>query len=179
MIFLRQLHFLVRLCFDAIYDEIFTKLYIYFYFKMPNENSQGLPEEVKLLDSSMKTPNLVKLKNASRPSNEKKTGSKGKAKKESHSLKQSSVMDVKSSSSTCKSVGIVSKGIPLAEMKEHSSNEFSIKTSSSVAFQTSIIPDLNSSSSLALFHQPFTDFQQVQLRAQIFVYGSLMYVECF
>lgn len=41
--------------------------------------------------------------------------------------------------------------------------------------QSSILPDLNTSvSSAALIHQPFTDFQQVQLRAQIFVYGSLM-----
>ncbi|KAL0913024.1 hypothetical protein M5K25_016453 [Dendrobium thyrsiflorum] len=143
--------------------------------QMPNANSQGLPEEVKMLDISMKTPNHGKSKNASRPSNEKKTVSKGKTKKEPHTLKQSSVMDLKSSTSTRKSVGILSKDVPLVEMREHSSIECStVKTSSSVAFQTSIIPDLNSSSSLSLFHQPFTDLQQVQLRAQIFVYGALI-----
>ncbi|KAK4844589.1 hypothetical protein QYF36_022041 [Acer negundo] len=38
---------------------------------------------------------------------------------------------------------------------------------------TSTLPDLNTSSS-TLFHQPFTDLQQVQLRAQIFVYGALI-----
>ncbi|KAK9102961.1 hypothetical protein Sjap_020215 [Stephania japonica] len=38
--------------------------------------------------------------------------------------------------------------------------------------QTSNLPDLNTSA--PLFQQPFSDFQQVQLRAQIFVYGSLM-----
>ncbi|GMI76388.1 hypothetical protein HRI_001308100 [Hibiscus trionum] len=39
----------------------------------------------------------------------------------------------------------------------------------------STLPDLNSSaSSSAAFHQPFTDSQQVQLRAQIFVYGALI-----
>ncbi|KAL5817586.1 hypothetical protein ACOSQ3_025964 [Xanthoceras sorbifolium] len=38
---------------------------------------------------------------------------------------------------------------------------------------TSTLPDLNTSSS-ALFQQPFTDLQQVQLRAQIFVYGALI-----
>ena len=39
----------------------------------------------------------------------------------------------------------------------------------------SSLPDLNTSaSSSAVFHQPFTDLQQVQLRAQIFVYGALM-----
>ncbi|XP_061368295.1 uncharacterized protein LOC133311286 isoform X2 [Gastrolobium bilobum] len=40
---------------------------------------------------------------------------------------------------------------------------------------TSILPDLNTSASPSiLFHQPFTDLQQVQLRAQIFVYGALI-----
>ncbi|XVF03891.1 hypothetical protein REPUB_Repub05bG0032300 [Reevesia pubescens] len=39
----------------------------------------------------------------------------------------------------------------------------------------SSLPDLNTSaSSSVVFHQPFTDLQQVQLRAQIFVYGALM-----
>uniref|UniRef100_A0A2P2M6W7 Uncharacterized protein LOC105632277 isoform X1 n=2 Tax=Rhizophora mucronata TaxID=61149 RepID=A0A2P2M6W7_RHIMU len=40
---------------------------------------------------------------------------------------------------------------------------------------TSSLPDLNfSASSSAMFQQPFTDLQQVQLRAQIFVYGALI-----
>lgn len=44
-----------------------------------------------------------------------------------------------------------------------------------LATSTSSLPDLNSSTSpSAVFQQPFTDFQQVQLRAQIFVYGALM-----
>ncbi|PPS11846.1 hypothetical protein GOBAR_AA08804 [Gossypium barbadense] len=39
----------------------------------------------------------------------------------------------------------------------------------------SSLPDLNTSaSSSAVFQQPFTDLQQVQLRAQIFVYGALI-----
>lgn len=55
-----------------------------------------------------------------------------------------------------------------------------IDSSSSKSFvhintSTSSLPDLNTStSSPVLFHQPFTDLQQVQLRAQIFVYGALM-----
>ncbi|CAN4077985.1 unnamed protein product [Withania somnifera] len=49
------------------------------------------------------------------------------------------------------------------------------KSSGVVSFPTSNIPDLNTSSPASvLFHQPFTDLQQVQLRAQIFVYGSLI-----
>lgn len=40
---------------------------------------------------------------------------------------------------------------------------------------TSNLPDLNTSvPPAAFFQQPFTDLQQVQLRAQILVYGSLM-----
>lgn len=42
-----------------------------------------------------------------------------------------------------------------------------------LATSTSGLPDLNSASSV-VFQQPFTDLQQVQLRAQIFVYGALM-----
>ncbi|EXC02129.1 hypothetical protein L484_024094 [Morus notabilis] len=44
-----------------------------------------------------------------------------------------------------------------------------------LAASTSSLPDLNASASPStVFQQPFTDFQQVQLRAQIFVYGSLI-----
>jgi len=51
----------------------------------------------------------------------------------------------------------------------------STKSFALVNTSTSSLPDLNSSASPpVLFHQPFTDLQQVQLRAQIFVYGALM-----
>ncbi|KAA8521367.1 hypothetical protein F0562_012071 [Nyssa sinensis] len=44
-----------------------------------------------------------------------------------------------------------------------------------VIIPTSNLPDLNTSTPPStLFQQPFTDLQQVQLRAQIFVYGSLI-----
>ncbi|XP_019445049.1 PREDICTED: uncharacterized protein LOC109348895 isoform X2 [Lupinus angustifolius] len=44
-----------------------------------------------------------------------------------------------------------------------------------VSGPTSSIPDLNTSASPpVLSHQPFMDLQQVQLRAQIFVYGALI-----
>ncbi|XP_077245028.1 protein SWOLLEN 1-like isoform X2 [Tasmannia lanceolata] len=43
------------------------------------------------------------------------------------------------------------------------------------AVKTSCLPDLNTSAPpTTLFHPHFTDLQQVQLRAQIFVYGSLI-----
>ncbi|GAB2274180.1 hypothetical protein Dimus_008948 [Dionaea muscipula] len=52
--------------------------------------------------------------------------------------------------------------------------------SGAIAIPTSNLPDLNSSTlnnlaiQAATFHQPFTDMQQFQLRAQILVYGSLI-----
>ncbi|CAH9096073.1 unnamed protein product [Cuscuta epithymum] len=48
------------------------------------------------------------------------------------------------------------------------------KISNVDSISTSILPDLNSSTTPVPFQQPFTDLQQVQLRAQIFVYGSLI-----
>lgn len=44
------------------------------------------------------------------------------------------------------------------------------------SISTKPFPDLNTSAASAsvLFQQPFMDVQQVQLRAQIFVYGALM-----
>nr|XP_004299428.2 PREDICTED: uncharacterized protein LOC101301199 isoform X1 [Fragaria vesca subsp. vesca]XP_011464407.1 PREDICTED: uncharacterized protein LOC101301199 isoform X1 [Fragaria vesca subsp. vesca] len=49
------------------------------------------------------------------------------------------------------------------------------KTYSILTSSTSSLPDLNSSAPASLvFQQPFTDLQQVQLRAQIFVYGALI-----
>lgn len=44
-----------------------------------------------------------------------------------------------------------------------------------IGASASSIPDLNNSASQSpMFQQPFSDLQQVQLRAQIFVYGALM-----
>ncbi|CBI37358.3 unnamed protein product, partial [Vitis vinifera] len=51
----------------------------------------------------------------------------------------------------------------------------STKSCGTLTTPTSNLPDLNTSASpSAIFQQPFTDLQQVQLRAQIFVYGSLI-----
>lgn len=51
----------------------------------------------------------------------------------------------------------------------------SIKPYSVLTTSTSSLPDLNTSAPQSvIFQQPFTDLQQVQLRAQIFVYGALM-----
>lgn len=52
--------------------------------------------------------------------------------------------------------------------------ESALKPRGTVPLPTSRLPDLNTSAPSSAFFQPFTDLQQVQLRAQIFVYGSLM-----
>lgn len=49
-----------------------------------------------------------------------------------------------------------------------------IKASGALPAPMFNIPDLNTSVSPAYLHKPFTDPQQVQLRAQILVHGSLM-----
>ncbi|KZV45965.1 hypothetical protein F511_10655 [Dorcoceras hygrometricum] len=50
-----------------------------------------------------------------------------------------------------------------------------VRPRATVSITGSSLPDLNTSTPLsAFFQQPFTDLQQVQLRAQIFVYGSLI-----
>ncbi|KAL0890184.1 hypothetical protein Bca101_014167 [Brassica carinata] len=43
-----------------------------------------------------------------------------------------------------------------------------------VSAPTASLPDLNSSALASILRRPFTDLQQVQLRAQIFVHGALM-----
>ncbi|XP_073135292.1 protein SWOLLEN 1 isoform X2 [Henckelia pumila] len=50
-----------------------------------------------------------------------------------------------------------------------------VKPRATVSIPGSTLPDLNTSAPISsFFQQPFTDLQQVQLRAQIFVYGSLI-----
>lgn len=49
-----------------------------------------------------------------------------------------------------------------------------VNSSGALTIPMSNIPDLNTSVTPAYLQQPFTDTQQVQLRAQILVHGSLM-----
>ncbi|XP_031738515.1 uncharacterized protein LOC101211275 isoform X2 [Cucumis sativus] len=62
------------------------------------------------------------------------------------------------------------------EMQQHGHVESSgAKPAVFIGASTSSLPDLNNSASPSpMFQQPFTDLQQVQLRAQIFVYGALI-----
>ncbi|XP_026389490.1 uncharacterized protein LOC113284281 isoform X2 [Papaver somniferum] len=74
------------------------------------------------------------------------------------------------------SFGIVNHVAPAEEMRPFGFIDGSnTKPSPVLMGHTSSLPDLNTSiPTSALFQQPFTDSQQVQLRAQIFVYGSLI-----
>lgn len=49
-----------------------------------------------------------------------------------------------------------------------------LKSFGTLSTPTASLPDLNSSALSSILRRPFTDLQQVQLRAQIFVYGALM-----
>ncbi|PKA46452.1 hypothetical protein AXF42_Ash012584 [Apostasia shenzhenica] len=143
--------------------------------QMPKGDAQGCLEERKETDIPTITPVGGNSRNVSRISNEKKNGSRGKSKKEASVPIKSCGMDVKYLGATPKSSGTSSKDRQLVEIPEFFSVECNTaKKLSSSSVQTSCIPDLNSSSSLAYFNQPFTDAQQIQLRAQIFVYGALI-----
>ncbi|XP_010264342.1 PREDICTED: uncharacterized protein LOC104602374 isoform X2 [Nelumbo nucifera] len=62
---------------------------------------------------------------------------------------------------------------PLRQAKDRGGSSCSVSpTSCGTVGQ--VVQDLNTSASSSSFQQPFTDLQQVQLRAQIFVYGSLI-----
>ncbi|KAK1274094.1 hypothetical protein QJS04_geneDACA012462 [Acorus gramineus] len=67
------------------------------------------------------------------------------------------------------------RDIKIEGVSRYAYHEDSVKSSCAPLIEASTLPDLNSSFSAAtLFRQPFTDLQQVQLRAQIIVYGSLI-----
>ncbi|XP_050378980.1 uncharacterized protein LOC126796248 isoform X2 [Argentina anserina] len=88
-------------------------------------------------------------------------------------MKQADRADKSSSMSLGKS-GIFQFAQP-NEMQYYGFVDSSSKAYPIHASSTSSLPDLNSSAAASLvFQQPFTDLQQVQLRAQIFVYGALI-----
>ncbi|XP_042506028.1 uncharacterized protein LOC122082490 [Macadamia integrifolia] len=103
------------------------------------------------------------------------TAKDGRSPKEGPLVKQ-----IKDRGSPCKispsSIRVTSQVVQAEEMHPNSYVEGTTrKVCSAATVQASSLPDLNSSASpSALYQQPFTDLQQVQLRAQIFVYGSLI-----
>ena len=98
----------------------------------------------------------------------------GKASSTKGNLKKSEKVE-KSNSTPISNPGVFQLALS-NEMQHHGHVESSgAKPFVFIGASTSSIPDLNNSASPStMFQQPFTDLQQVQLRAQIFVYGALM-----
>ncbi|XP_058104430.1 uncharacterized protein LOC131248260 isoform X2 [Magnolia sinica] len=107
---------------------------------------------------------------------ERGTATGGKPAKETSRPKQTVEKDVNQSSASAYSNGTINRAMQVEERRQYAYVDGSSTRSSSVpTIQAPGLPDLNTSaSSQILCHQPFTDSQQVQLRAQIFVYGSLI-----
>uniref|UniRef100_A0A1D1YQR7 Agenet domain-containing protein n=1 Tax=Anthurium amnicola TaxID=1678845 RepID=A0A1D1YQR7_9ARAE len=123
-------------------------------------------------DIAKKRTQKDKSKTVSRSLTEKRTSSKRKSVKETLAVKQADERDGNPCSTLVNTVSTVSRPVQL-EIQQHSLSEGDCaKPSCASSVQTSNLPD--SKTAVALLHQPFTDKQQVQLRAQIFVYGSLI-----
>ncbi|XP_028063592.1 uncharacterized protein LOC114266865 isoform X2 [Camellia sinensis] len=115
-----------------------------------------------------------KTRRASGKATVKETAKKGNHVKETTPLRQSERQD--KSCNVSVSFSGAGQLVPFEGLKAYGNVERNVTVPCGViSVPTSILPDLNSSAlPSALFQQPFTDLQQVQLRAQIFVYGSLI-----
>ncbi|XP_068649466.1 uncharacterized protein [Aristolochia californica] len=137
-----------------------------------HSGSTEVPDKHKVQDGAVKVSGMDKRSGSS---SAKGTSTKGKSVKDTSSRKQKTEKDAKLSSPPSISAGAISMALQVEEVRLYPYNEgITVKPSNTPTVQASNLPDLNSSASPVLFHQPFTDLQQVQLRAQIFVYGSLI-----
>ncbi|KAM7259455.1 hypothetical protein ACFE04_015196 [Oxalis oulophora] len=120
---------------------------------------------VKVVQSGSRAPSERKPRRASaKASGGKVTSKKDSAKETSPVSRRKSVKGNKTTSSVPHSPSGIGQLVQSTEIQQHVV----------VKPLTSGLPDLNTSSTSGLFLQPFTDLQQVQLRAQIFVYGALI-----
>ncbi|XP_057975889.1 uncharacterized protein LOC131163332 isoform X2 [Malania oleifera] len=144
--------------------------------KLIDENFCGTPPTsgVQVKRGGSKSTPVRKPRRASGKATGKETAKKVNSAKEMTPVKQSEMGSISGNvppitSVTCQLVQ--SEGVSNYGHVEHSGT----KPSGVLTALTSNLPDLNASASPSLvFQQPFTDLQQVQLRAQIFVYGSLI-----
>ncbi|XP_058086710.1 uncharacterized protein LOC131233892 [Magnolia sinica] len=138
----------------------------------------GSPQvsDAQKVRASTKGTGKDKTRTASGSATERGSSKHRKPAKEASYQKQTIERDGKSCGASAKPVGTTGGTMQGEAMRQYAYIEGSgTKTSGVQTVQTSGLPDLNSSASpVRLFHQPFTDPQQVQLRAQIFVYGSLI-----
>ncbi|XP_020247213.1 uncharacterized protein LOC109824977 isoform X1 [Asparagus officinalis] len=130
--------------------------------------------EGKRRSRSRKTTSEDKPTHATKSSNEKQTTSKGRPAKRTSVRKKSTDSVGKSCATSSAPVGTVGSGMQLEAVQLFTESNHK-KSSASPIVQPAGMPESNSSaSSTTLVQQPFTDLQQLQLRAQIFAYGSLI-----
>ncbi|KAF8379215.1 hypothetical protein HHK36_028645 [Tetracentron sinense] len=145
----------------------------------PSTTSRGIPrvsDGENVRSSSKSTPERKKTRRVSVKATERETAKAGKPIKEINSVRQTTERGAKSCNVSPNSIGTTTQVLQAEKMGSYEYVEgSSMKPCVVPTIQTSNLPDLNTSASpSALFQQPFTDLQQVQLRAQIFVYGSLI-----
>ena len=143
---------------------------------MPQEISRGSPRasDGAIVSGSTKGTHERKPRRSSSKATGKETAKKGSYVKDTAHARQPERVDKSSNISPSPSGS--TQFVQPKEMQHCGHVERgSTKSCGPLTTPTSSLPDLNTSASpSAMFQQPFTDLQQVQLRAQIFVYGSLM-----
>ncbi|CAJ1928519.1 unnamed protein product [Sphenostylis stenocarpa] len=144
--------------------------------KNVRKSSHGnqLVSDVEVVQSASKATPVRKTRRASSKSIGKESSRRGSHAKETTLARQSDRADKSTKVSLSPSHGFQMMQSNEVQHYGHIDSN-STKSFALVNTSTSSLPDLNTSaSSPVLFHQPFTDVQQVQLRAQIFVYGALI-----
>ncbi|KAL2348165.1 hypothetical protein Fmac_002165 [Flemingia macrophylla] len=128
--------------------------------------------DLEVTQSATKATPERKTRRMSKKSAGKESSRRGRHAKDTTPARQSNRSDKTAKASLSSSPGF--QMMQSNEVQQYG-NVDSNKSFALVNTSTSGLPDLNSSASPpVLFHQPFTDLQQVQLRAQIFVYGALI-----
>ncbi|RDX90454.1 hypothetical protein CR513_27676, partial [Mucuna pruriens] len=138
--------------------------------------SHGNPQisDVEVVHSASKATPERKTRRASNKSAGKESSRRGSHAKDTTMARQSDRGDKSTKASLSPSPGFQMMQSNEVQQYGHIDSN-STKSFALVNTSTSSLPDLNTSASPSvLFHQPFTDLQQVQLRAQIFVYGALI-----
>ncbi|XP_020216383.1 uncharacterized protein LOC109800099 isoform X2 [Cajanus cajan] len=138
--------------------------------------SRGKPQisDVEVSQSASKATPERKTRRTSNKSAGKESSRRGSHAKDTTLARQSNRGDKSAKVSLSPSPGF--QMMQSNEVQQYGNiDSNSTKSFTFVNTSTSSLPDLNTSASPpVLFHQPFTDLQQVQLRAQIFVYGALI-----
>ncbi|KAI5602227.1 hypothetical protein BDE02_01G142700 [Populus trichocarpa] len=140
--------------------------------KLAQDLPHGSPKvsDVAIVRSGSKGTSERKTRRSSGKAMEKESARKGNPIKDTASVRLEK--GAKTNNVSPSSSGIL-QHVQSNEMQRYGHADSS--TMKPFVHASSSLPDLNSSASPSvMFQQPFTDLQQVQLRAQIFVYGALI-----